>query len=657
MLSNQVGVISKKKVAPKTRKNRVSRSWSGHPPPRSRKTRTRSKKIVPKEEVKEENEGPLYGPMDHQLIERITLRNTMGDDVDTLRGDLERLKERRTRLKGISPSDEDKYEYGRRYTFDNDDIYQPRFNIPKRKIKAFKKNREAFMDIHRREYERIKEKELNKGNEVDPYPPPIKVEDDILLQKTFIPEYLYIPEKRLRMKDEEEQYKEGMKILYKEGETPPELYKINERMIEEEIEDNSEDGYLHTPDERKEIIDHYNKIHTLMVDKEILEDELSDGGNIEDFYEKKIKYYENPTILGCIKLKEMLDKDPSLYRDKKFAATYITPCRDNKLLTEVFINNFENVLPEFIMAPHVHIKDYLISASESRDNKKKYPDGRIMYGSKYFSPIIVESALEILEEMGLYVLVDPFYFRGRDRFPGDRTYLITPCNSFYMLALNFKYMKKDKDVLIKKENINTARPGAAYKYEENGVYIKSLGMDGIDALKLFLDKLEERYMILVTRGHIPEDEKVDIEQTKRFFILLLLGVKSAHRDYDEYYIKHMAYLEDKQKDKISTAYTGLYRHYKGIPDSSGYNPVTKKNEGRHWKIELKKEKMAHYENILQVSDFIDALIKEYKELFTIYLSKRDNHNYDPDLVFDYYGNVQQRDRFSTEEELMNRYGY
>ena len=67
--------------------------------------------------------------------------------------------------------------------------------------------------------------------------------------------------------------------------------------------------------------------------------------------------------------------------------------------------------------------------------------------------------------------------------------------------------------------------------------------------------------------------------------------------------------------------------------------------------------MAHSENILQVSDFIDALIKEYKELFTIYISKRDNHNYDPELVFDYYGNVQQRDRFSTEEELMNRYGY
>ena len=199
MLSNQVGVISKKKVAPKTRKNRVSRSWSGHPPPRSRKTRTRSKKIVPKEEVKEENEGPLYGPMDHQLIERITLRNTMGDDVDTLRGDLERLQERGTRFEGMSPSDEDKYEYGRRYTFDKDNIYQPRANIPWRQTKAFKKNKEALMDMHRRDYERTKEKQLIKGNEVDPYPSPINVEDDIL-QNSFMPEYLYIPEERLLMK-------------------------------------------------------------------------------------------------------------------------------------------------------------------------------------------------------------------------------------------------------------------------------------------------------------------------------------------------------------------------------------------------------------------------------------------------------------------------
>ena len=53
-----------------------------------------------------------------------------------------------------------------------------------------------------------------------------------------------------------------------------------------------------------------------------------------------------------------------------------------------------------------------------------------------------------------------------------------------------------------------------------------------------------------------------------------------------------------------------------------------------------------------------ALIKEYKELYTIYLNRRDNRNYKPELVFDYYGNVQQlHDRFSTEEELTNRYGY
>jgi hypothetical protein len=615
--------VSKKRFAPRSNKNRRKG------PGRSRsRTKTKAKKRVPKKEVIEEESSD--GPMDQQLIERITLRNTMGDDIETLRGDLERLKERGSRFEGMTPSDEDKYEYGRRYTFDKDDIYQPRFNIPKRKIKAFKKNKEALMDMHRRDYERTKEKQLIKGNEVAPYPSPINVEDDIL-QNSFMPEYLYIPEERLLMKDEEEQYREGNKLLYGD-ETPPELYKINERMIEEEIEDNSEDGYLHTPEERKELIDHYNKTHTLMVDKDVLKDELSDGGNIEEFYEKKIKYYENPTILGCMKLKEMLDNDPSLYQDKKFAATYITPCRDNKLLTEVFINNFDNVLPDFIMPPHVHIKDYLTAASESLDNRKKYPDGRKMYETKYFTPFILKTLLKILEEMGLYVFVDPFYFRGRDRFPGDKTYIITPCNSFHMLALNFKYMKKDKDVFVKRENISIEYN----KYEAEGVYIKSLGVDGIDALKHVLDKLEEEYNFHEKgRG-----QEVNIEQTKRFFILLLMGVVPAHSEYDEYYRKSIFILGDRINRSASTAYTEIVRHRSGLPDIRDYNKVTNRNDGKLYKRELKDKDMAHYENTLQVHNFKRELMKDFKELHTTYLNRRDGRtgarSYTPEVYFDYY---------------------
>jgi len=616
--------VSKRRVASRTRKNRKSKSG------RSRqKTRSKAKKRIPKKEVVEEESSD--GPMDHQLIERITLRNTMGDDIETLRGDLERLKERGTRFEGMSPSDEDKYEYGRRYTFDKDNIYQPRANIPWRQTKAFKKNKEALMDMHRRDYERTKEKQLIKGNEVAPYPSPINVEDDIL-QNSFMPEYLYIPEERLLMKDEEDQFREGMKLLYKERETPPELYKLTE----EEMDVNSEDAYLHAPEERKELLDHYNKTQTLRVDKEILKDELSDGGNIEEFYEKKIKYYENPSILGCMKLKEMLDNDPSLYQDKKFAATYITPCRDNKLLTEVFINNFENVLPDFIMPPHVHIKDYLTAASVSLDNRKKYPDGRKMYGTKYFPPIIVDSMLEILEEMGLYVHTDPFYFRGRNRFPGDKTYLITPCNSFHMLALNFKYMKKDKDVFVKRKNISIEHN----KYEAEGVYIKSLGIDGIDALKHVLDKLEEEYNTLIMRGYIPEDEQVDIEQTKRFFILLLMGVVPADSEYDEYYRKSIFILGDRIDKSASKALTKIIGHRKGVPDSSAYNPVTKRNEGKLKKRELKDTDMAHYENILEVDKFKRELMKDFKELHTIYLNRRDGRtgerSYTPEVYFDYY---------------------
>ena len=613
--------VSKRRVASRTRKNRKSKSG------RSRqKTRSKAKKRIPKKEVVEEESSD--GPMDHQLIERITLRNTMGDDVETLRGDLERLKERGTRFEGMSPSDEDNYEYGRRYTFNDRGLYSSQARSLWRKpIKAFKKNKEALMDMHRRDYERTKEKQLIKGNEVAPYPSPINVEDDIL-QNSFMPEYLYIPEERLLMKDEEDQFREGMKLLYKERETPPELYKLTE----EEMDVNSEDAYLHTPEERKELVDHYNKIHTLRVDKEVLKDELSDGGNIEEFYEKKIKYYENPSILGCMKLKEMLDNDPSLYQDKKFAATYITPCRDNKLLTEVFINNFDNVLPDFIMPPHVHIKDYLTAASQSLDNRKKYSDGRKMHETKYFTPFILKTLLKILEEMGLYVHRDPFYFRGRDRFPGDKTYLITPCNSFHMLALNFKYMKKDKDVFVKRENISIEHN----KYEAEGVYIKSLGVDGIDALKFVLDKLEEEYNF----NQKGRGQEVNIEQTKRFFILLLMGVVPAHSEYDEYYRKSMFILGDRINKSASKAFTEITRHRSGIPDIRDYNKVTNRNDGELKKRELKDTDMAHYENILEVDKFKRELMKDFKELHTTYLNRRDGRtgerSYTPEVYFDYY---------------------
>ena len=70
-------------------------------------------------------------------------------------------------------------------------------------------------------------------------------------------------------------------------------------------------------------------------------------------------------------------------------------------------------------------------------------------------------------------------------------------------------------------------------------------MDGIDVLKMCLYKLEERYITLVMRGYIPEDEQIDIEQTKRFFILLLMGVVTADSEYDEYYRKSIFILGDR----------------------------------------------------------------------------------------------------------------
>jgi len=193
-------------------------------------------------------------------------------------------------------------------------------------------------------------------------------------------------------------------------------------------------------------------------------------------------------------------------------------------------------------------------------------------------------------------------------------------------------MKKDKDVHIKRENINID----GSRYDADGVYIKSLGVDGIDALKFVLDKLEEEYNFN-QRGR---GQEVNIEQTKRFFILLLMGVVPAHRDYDEYYRRSIFSLEDITDRKGATAITEIKRHYTGLPDISEYNPETNRNEGQLKKLELKGEKIAHYKNILQVNKFKRELIKDFKELHTLYLNRRDGRtgarSYTPESLFNYY---------------------
>jgi hypothetical protein len=119
-----------------------------------------------------------------------------------------------------------------------------------------------------------------------------------------------------------------------------------------------------------------------------------------------------------------------------------------------------------------------------------------------------------------------------------------------------------------------------------------------------------------------------------------MGVVSAHSDYDEYYRKSMFILGDRINKSASKAFTEIIRHNKGVPDSSAYNPVTKRNEGKLKKRELKDTDMAHYENILEVDKFKRELMKDFKELHTIYLNRRDGRtgerSYTPEVYFDYY---------------------
>uniref|UniRef100_A0A6C0F6R8 Uncharacterized protein n=1 Tax=viral metagenome TaxID=1070528 RepID=A0A6C0F6R8_9ZZZZ len=589
---------------------------------------------------------PRTRSMDDELITRITNRNMLGRDVNTIRDKMEGIESiRDTYL--FSGFDKSKYRYGKKYFFPEREhgLYSNKRGHPI--IIAKNKNREALLDIHRRSEKLLRESKmkLGKEDEIRPYPPPEQIEEELI--EEYIPEYLYVvnmPEDE-KMKAKAEWEETVLQVLY-EGEEIPELVPLTEEDIKPWRDGTweKENEYIHSPETVKELKEHYRKYHDAYVTAARPDALLETGEKIKDVYQKQLRYYDGQTIMGCTKMKKQTDVNPKLFNDRNYLNQMIKPCKDNKLLTEVYINNFDNIPSQFIVSQNIDIRDHLLSVSRETSMVQ---GTRKTYISKYFPKCIIKGILHGLENLGLYQSgrmdwrsVNQLHerttigiHRNAARSPHERYssvhFLIKPTNSFYMIAMMFKEMDTDvpKYLEVGKQLTVTHKEWQT----ESGMYIPKSSIKGIDALKLFLDNLElyykeEKEKYELGDKYNPEYEDIDfdtydIEKTKRIFILMLMGLVGGDEQGENVSIQKITQLRERIREGSSSSYTTIYKHYKGLPKVEDYDEKLKKNTGKPVKKMVKTDVLAGHLNMLDMYGWYTDLIDEYEELFVYFLNK------------------------------------
>ena len=144
-------------------------------------------------------------------------------------------------------------------------------------------------------------------------------------------------------------------------------------------------------DEKEQLLYKLDQLKTKKLDrtthKELLpqiEEDIKDYENKIDTLHKKELSYKDDNRLDislCNKVKQIALADPQLYHDRQFKDTYIIPCSDNKLLTEIYIYTFYTTPP--------HLKDYFLEWS-NKNGELRQDSGIITY------PFTIE---EILNEV------------------------------------------------------------------------------------------------------------------------------------------------------------------------------------------------------------------------------------------------------------------
>ena len=500
-------------------------------------------------------------PMPFPFEKRILTSQILGNDIETVIDRMEKLDDTRIQnidlLKNI---DQSMYDHGKKYT-EGKGFYGSTKEIQDM-IQFRNKNREALYDIY---------KQMNKKSGK---PLPNKDDLEYKIVTDVIPDYIYHEPGSKEYLLGKKNHDKWLTKLYDfnmvdEGKRP-----VLEPITEEDDQTYRGDQFIHSNKRVQELKDYYQKIENIKDFNENYDNEM----NILEHIKYKL---ENLDILDCHNIRRntrLLLTDIKLYKDNEFLRKYIEPCKDNKLLTEVYINTFYSVPIELIQP------DINVSVDEAIN---KIPADYLPYRNDQ------KKLLEILEHIGVY---------KKNAHPrpvhANEPINVPPTDNLYLLA---RFLRN-----ANKENIQRQwakdSPFGPYRNIE---YLK--GHDGEDVLRDILWELE----LYLKEKNYEETQKLfdfNIEKTKRYIILILMGLVQNPNYHDTQKTKLMDLHED-----IGYLYNALIW---GKDDEEGerYRTISRERLDDYSKKILPKKVLKQYEYDMKVLQEKEKLYEDNKEV-------------------------------------------
>ena len=511
-------------------------------------------------------------PMPFPFEKRILTNQILGNDIETVIDRMEKLDD--TRIENIDllkNIDQSMYDYGKKYT-EGKGLYGSSKEIEDM-IRFRNKNREALTDIY---------KQMNKKSRK---PMPNRDDLEYKIVTDVIPDYIYHEPGSREYLSGKEKYDEWLTKLYDSN-----MVDVGKRPVLEPIAEedrtSGDDKFIHSKERVQELKDYYQKIENIKDFNENYENEM----NILEHIKYKL---ENLDILDCHNIRKntrLLLTDIRLYRDNEFLQKYIEPCKDNKLLTEVYINTFYSVPVELIQ-PDTH------QYSGIKENIDAIPADYLPYQNDK------NKLLKILEHIGVYkknAHTRPVHANDPIRVP--------PTDNIYLLARFLRNANKEN------VKIQWAKDSPFGPYR-NIEYLR--GHDGEDVLRDILWELE----LYLKEKNYEETQRLfdfNIEKTKRYFILILMGLvqnpnyhdtqktklMDLHEEIGDLYNALLWGKDDEEGERIRTIHRERLDDYsqKILP------PQVLKQKEYDMKILMEKEKL--YEDYLKLHEYFEFKLNQ-----------------------------------------------
>lgn len=313
------------------------------------------------------------------------------------------------------------------------------------------------------------------------------------------------------------------------------------------LEDGSSDEDLNSDDSDdmrtkqglREDVDYYRQQERLNMDETnpLIDDELN--------LEQQLQRMKQMDPMRCKRVREMVEADPMLFRDKKFYEMYIRPCKDET--TQVYLDTFFNIDWRWIkpigVYPVMPYKQYdttdeyrRVKAEYNRQFKRfEIEEAIIQIPGKFFPRNCKSALVDCLLDLELLTTMTTDYGTG------------PPFLRFDVLANFFRWNKSG-------ENNRVGLKHLTHGYIRYGRHhiINSRGLSGREELEMLLDLFEKtvvarnlKHQVVIDgkkRSILIDDDK--IEQMKRYFILMLIGVVG-----NPTYVEQLSELRDKMLEK------------------------------------------------------------------------------------------------------------